>query len=1386
MSLNRLSLWIVFVLVLLTAHSRNTAADEQRVLPVTDASFQKSVAPLLQTYCQDCHRPDLAEADVDLTNLNSLEDLRDKIDTWVRVRAMLDSHQMPPNDAPQPNDVERETLQNWVRRFLTQEARAMAGDPGPVVLRRLSNAEYTYTIQDLTGVADLNPAAEFPVDGAAGEGFTNVGSGLVMSPQLVRKYLDAAKQVSQHAALVPTGIRFSPYTSQRDLTDDLLAKIQAFYAQYTTTGSGTEVNLQGIRFETNQGGVLPIADYLTATVVERNALLSGQKTLEQVAADRQLSPVYLKRLWRVLMSNDRQLGFLLQQVRTRWENLTPDEVPQLVTFIEQWQPELWKFNVVGHVGREGAPASWLEAVTPVVERREFRVPLPATSEGRDVVVRLIAGDADGEREHDFVKWQNARIERTGQPPVPLRDVQNLHQQTLLVRKQFLEQLPAYLKAVAELESGKPLLQVAKEADLPASLLTAAANFIGVSAGGPVKVQGHFTQKLSPGEYDFITGWGFPQTPSIMANFSDKEVRIPGVARPHSLLLHPSVTNFVALGWQSPISGRVQIKATVADAHDTCGNGFEWWAEHRYGTASQFLINTAVASGGEAELPATTLTVAPGELLSVIIGPGQNDHVCDLTDVRFTITELDGARREWDASAEVSPNLLAANPHADRHGHDGIWHFYEGPLTSLPGSGDSPATVPTGSLLTRWRDEVSDRDVLVEQLMALVEGAPPADDQTSSPDGQLYGILHTFPIPHDAVSLENTTPDPRFGTHPRGAAIDSHDLVVQAPASLEFLIPAAFADGELVVTGTFDGHSGIAGIAGITQLHVTAEVVATDSQTPASSADTPVASVPSTSPLICAPDEAARQKLNAALAEFRELFPLALCYTRIVPVDEAVTATLFHREDELFQQLMLDDAQTAELNRLWDELLYVSEEPLKMVVSLEQIREFATQDRPDAVGPWDRMKPAVQARADAFREQMKAIEPIHVSAVVKLADRAWRRPLKQDEQRALHKLYQTFRDESIPHTEAIRLLIARVLTSPDFLYRREFPAIGSQPTEVTDPELASRLSYFLWSTLPDAELRQLADANQLTASPDNQHLLQQTRRLLKDQRTRRLAIHFACQWLHVRDFDQNNDKNEALYPEFADLRGAMYEETVRFFEDMFRNNGSLLDLLNADHTFLNAALAKHYGVEGVNGTGWQRVTNVSPQGRGGILAMATVLASQSGASRTSPILRGNWVSETLLGERLPRPPPGIPQLPDAVPAGLTARQLIERHSSDAACAKCHERIDPYGFALEQYDALGRLRPTAVDTKTTLFEGLSIDGLDGLRNYLLTDRRDDVLRQFCRKLLGYALAREVRLSDEPLLDDMLTQLSAHDYRFHTAVETIVQSSQFRRIRPKVVAE
>jgi hypothetical protein len=208
---------------------------------------------------------------------------------------------------------------------------------------------------------------------------------------------------------------------------------------------------------------------------------------------------------------------------------------------------------------------------------------------------------------------------------------------------------------------------------------------------------------------------------------------------------------------------------------------------------------------------------------------------------------------------------------------------------------------------------------------------------------------------------------------------------------------------------------------------------------------------------------------------------------------------------------------------------------------------------------------------------------------------------------------------------------------------------------------------------------------------------------------------------------------------------------------------------------------------VTGDHWRRVGGLHKYGRGGILALSSTLAAQSGASRTSPILRGNWVGEVLLGEKLPRPPKGIPQLPDdeVTTAGLTVRQLTAKHSSDPKCAVCHKKIDAYGFALEGFDPIGRRREKdlagrPVDTTAKAADGTEFDGLDGLRAYLLTKRKVAFERQFCRKLLGYALGRSVQLSDDPLLDDMAASLMKNGGRVSAAAEAIVRSKQFREIR------
>ena len=486
------------------------------------------------------------------------------------------------------------------------------------------------------------------------------------------------------------------------------------------------------------------------------------------------------------------------------------------------------------------------------------------------------------------------------------------------------------------------------------------------------------------------------------------------------------------------------------------------------------------------------------------------------------------------------------------------------------------------------------------------------------------------------------------------------------------------------------------------------------------------------------------------------------------------------------RLMLDDTQQAKLDHLWAEQRYISQDALTLVDAFEQIWQYSTQDGPNAPNGDKRLEPlgvVIKQDAEDFRKKLADTEPRHLEAVLEFANRAFRRPLRDRETAELRSLYGKFRAEELPHEAAIRLLLARVLVAPAFLYRSESPRPGPAQAPLTDHELASRLSYFLWSSQPDAELRDLANQGKLR---DSDVLSAQTARMLKDARVRRLSTEFACSWLHVHDFDSLDEKSERHFPTFNQLRGAMYEETILFFTDFFQANRSLWNILDADYTFLNEALANHYGIPGVTGEQWRRVDGLKAQGRGGILGQATTLAKQSGASRTSPILRGNWIAETLLGVKLPRPPKDVPRLPEEETSDtLTVRQLTEKHSSDERCAHCHVRIDAFGFSLEGFDAIGRSRTVdlanrPIDTKAKVQDGTEIQGLEGLRQYLMTARRDIFLRQFTRKLLGYSLGRSVQLSDEPLLAEIRKELAAHDFQIDTAIQLIVHSRQFQDIR------
>ncbi len=1378
-SVGRFCLGLFTFVVILSSSSLE--AEESPSAAALAKEYESRIFSLLQRYCFDCHSGDLIEADLDLSLFKTTVEIQQNTKSWVGIRRLLESREMPPKDSAQPTEAERVMLQKWVRSFLLNEATAQAGDPGPVSLRRLSNAEYTYTIRDLTAVDSLDPANEFPVDGAAGEGFTNVGSGQGMSPALVQKYLEAGKKIADHAVLTPNGIRFSPHTTSRDHVDALLTSIREFYGRYTVSGGGVTVNLDGRPFKTNQDGRLPVEAYLKATLAERTAIQRGTKSLDAVAAERGLSPKYLRTLWDVLTNEDREQSLLLDDFRRQWKESNEAGLAKLVAKIEGWQGPLWKFNPIGQIGKDGGPGAWMEPVSPLTTRQELRLKLPDSPAGTDVDLFLAASDLGDGNEYDFVVWQQPRFEFPADesgfvpPPILLRDLQSITQN---IEELILTETPRtekYLAAVARswIES-KSLQHPDIKRDLNPELLESWASVIGLGNRAKRKIKGLFTAKQTKLHgYDAINGWGNGLASSLLTNQSEEVITFLTLTIPsRSVVVHPSPTIESIVSWRNPIEGNFQIEALVADADDKCGNGAAWRLETLTEIGRAVLATGNIENGGRKSIRLEApLGITTGDVVSLIVNARDGSHVCDTTHIELKLSEIDGKKRVWNLASDVVDEIHKGNPLPDSYGNKETWHF-----CASTNQTPSESLIPLGSALANWRAKLVETKNLDEtEVLAKAVQRVCATDRNSDleePDKKLRERLLNWkgplrwttvsgsakPAKDSAFGLAPT----KFGKHPNGSSIEPADICVQAPDVLKAHLPGRLVSGaEFVVSGVLHQATGKNGTV----------------QLQAATSFPDVSSISSGTPILVGNDENTNQSTEAAVAEFRDLFPTALCYSKIVPVDEVVTLTLYHREDNHLQRLMLNEQQSAELDRLWDELFFVAQEPIALTVAFEQISEFATQDRPDLVTAFTPMKKPINDRADLFRKRLVATEPIHLDAVLEIANEAWRRPLVETERQELRNLYQQLRENELAHDEAIRLVLARVFTSPSFLYKLEQPAAGEKSAPVDDLELATRLSYFLWSSQPDEELRQIAESGQLT---DAAMLQEQTGRMLNGPRTRRMAIQFACQWLHLRDFDKNDDKNEKLYPEFAELRGEMYEETVRFFEEMFRNDGSILDILNADHTYLNAALAKHYGIGGVEST-WQRVEGMQKQGRGGVLGMATYLASQSGASRTSPILRGNWIYETMLGERLPRPPANVPILPEALPNGLTARQLIELHSSAPGCAKCHVKIDHYGFVLEQFDAIGRKRLQAVDTKSTLPNGDPIEGLDGLRDYLLHVRRDDFVRQFCRKLLGFALGREIQLSDEILLSEMQQQLKANDYRFSIAVKTIVHSQQFQNIRP-----
>jgi len=399
---------------------------------------------------------------------------------------------------------------------------------------------------------------------------------------------------------------------------------------------------------------------------------------------------------------------------------------------------------------------------------------------------------------------------------------------------------------------------------------------------------------------------------------------------------------------------------------------------------------------------------------------------------------------------------------------------------------------------------------------------------------------------------------------------------------------------------------------------------------------------------------------------------------------------------------------------------------------------------------------------------------------KLLHRACRQPVDDIDLINPMELYREAREVG-DFENGIEIAISSVLLNPKFLFRIERDPSGVESGtayRISDVELASRLSFFLWSSIPDDELLELAERGQLS----NPEILdQQTLRMLADDRSQAMVSNFAGQWLHLRNLESTTPDGR-LFPDFDDnLRQAFQEETERFFESIMREDRSVLDLIKTDYTYLNERLAKHYGIPHVYGSHFRRVTLSEDSKRGGLLRHGSILTVTSYATRTSPVIRGKWILDNILGTPPPPPPDNIPALKDnTVAANLSVRERLAQHRANPACASCHNLIDPVGFSLENFDAVGRWREMEegkpVDASGGLPFGEPFTGISGLEQGLL-DRPELFVSTMAEKLVTYAIGRGIEPSDAPAIRKIVQEAQANGFRFSSLALGIVKSKPFQ---------
>ena len=696
-------------------------------------------------------------------------------------------------------------------------------------------------------------------------------------------------------------------------------------------------------------------------------------------------------------------------------------------------------------------------------------------------------------------------------------------------------------------------------------------------------------------------------------------------------------------------------------------------------------------------------------------------------------------------------------------------------------------------------------------------------------------------------LEREAPDVArrigFGKHPSGSALDADAFVVQAPGMLEIPLSSAAAAAvqgkQLLLECELDGDQSTK-----SAFHLVPSI----GKRPNSTLGTGAA-------LLVRPESPLAKDIAASGERFCRTFP-----NRFFFVDpNRNLAAGFHlvegifRDDQPLMAKVLTDSERTELDRLWKELDFVTqrtETMLRGFVWFERAERRVIQDKrfdylssddpllieEKLLSKFERMymeklgvklvegalKPEkansqfdlihgffqdVRQGLAEYKLALQRVESIALIDLERLAQRAYGRPLRSEETVSLRKLYQDLRQQGQGVEDALRGTFRAVLMSPHFFFQIPAAPAGAGVYPLADDSLASRLSYFLWSSLPDEELLKVTREGTLQ---DEQVLRTQVRRMLKDPKIEAFAREFFGQWLRYRDYLSKDAIPVGAFPGYDDtLRRAFFDEPTRLITELILQDRDVSELLHSDSTFVNAPLARFYGgpieaqyrrlsaeradtlkLRGLpapsdSNADWYRVEGLRQLGRGGVFGMPIILTTNSAGQRTSPVKRGFWVVHYLLGEHFPPPPADVPELPKTEKeSSKTIREMLAQHTANAQCAMCHVHFDGLGLTLEGFDAIGRSRTKdlagrAIQSVGPLPGGKSVEGIGGLIDYVENQRLEEFERNLCRKFLGYALGRSVVLSDEPLLQEMQKKLH-EKRRFSVLFETVVLSPQFRKQR------